>query len=141
MSLKQCTLVTLILGLLAQCMMEVTVLEIIHIIISVLSAILSVAGNIFIIFLIIKYDYLQTKSNIFVVALAISDMLVHLLALPGYIVSNEQDNSNITDTQYDSWESTCRLSVITNIISYYGIFQCVAAICIDRFLYIKTPYR
>ncbi len=111
----------------------------IHVAISGLSGCLSLIGNIFVITVIAKFSYLRTKANVFVIALAVSDMLIHIFSFPRLVLSGELKD-NATDTQYNSWLIGCRASLVTNIIAYYSEFQCVAAIAIDRFLYIKYPF-
>ena len=64
-------------------------LGIVNYIIRILSSALCGVTNIFLIILIVKYEYLKTKANCFVVCLAMYDLAMGLLSMPFNSVLDE----------------------------------------------------
>ncbi len=117
-------------------------LETTNLVILLISASISTIGNALVAILIVKFDYLQTKQNAFILCLAISDFLYGFIVVPMRIVMNNVlYHANISETSFDQWVSGCQTVAVFNVIAYYGDYLSIALITLDRFLYIKYPFK
>ncbi len=82
-------------------------IDILYHIIDSISSFLSL-GNIFIIILVIRFEYLRTKQNAFIVLLAVSDSLYGLVVTPSTMIINALPQPNVSDSTYESWLAACK---------------------------------
>ncbi len=112
-----------------------------HLTIRSLSGLLSIIGNAIVIILVLKFDYLQTTQNAFVLCLAMSDFLYGFVIVPWKNLLNNVHQTNMSETAYAQWFAGCQTVTVFNVVAYYGDYLSIAAITLDRFLYIKYPFE
>ena len=116
-------------------------LGVLHLTIRSISGFLSTVGNAIVIVLVLKFSYLQTKQNALVFCLALSDFLYGFFVVPGRILLNNAFPKNMSNNSYDQWFTACQTVAVFNVIAYYGDYLSIASITLDRFLYIKYPFK
>ncbi len=116
-------------------------LAILDIIMMSLSAVPCICGNLLVILSVIKFQYLQTSTNLFVMALAISDLTTGLIAIPSTLTVRNIDSTNFSNSSYQMWHSSCVAGNLFQHAAAMGDLLSICAITFDRFLYINYPYR
>ena len=97
--------------------------------------VLTVAGNVLVISVVVAYQRLQQVTNYFIVSLAVSDLLIAALTLPFTI------HTNLHNEIWCLNLSTCGLwLVVDSVVSCSAIWSLVA-ISIDRLIAITIPFR
>ena len=112
-----------------------------HLVLRSTSAFLCILGNGFVMILIIKYEYLRTKQNAFIFSLALSDFLYGFAVSPIRSLMDNIYHTNMSNSSYDKWFTGCQTLTIVNVMTYYGDYLSIAAITLDRFYYIKFPFK
>ncbi len=116
-------------------------LNLADIIILSLMAIPCILGNTTVIIAIIKYDYLQSKTNLFVLALSMADLTCGLIATPVTMVMRNIDSNTISNSSYPMWKVSCIAGSFFQHLSAMGDMLSIAALTLDRFLYINYPLK
>ncbi len=116
-------------------------LNLADIIILALMAIPCIIGNSLVITAIIKYEYLQSKTNLFVLALSMADLTCGLIATPVTTVMRNIDSNIISNSSYPIWKVSCIAGSFFQHLSAMGDMLSIAAITLDRFLYINYPLK
>lgn len=95
--------------------------------------VLGLIGNLSIMFLTLRYRHLRTVQNIFILNLAISDVIVCLLSLPFTPVTNI----------YKMWmfgETICQLLPMVQAVSIFVSTFSLSAIALDRYKLVVMPH-
>lgn len=95
--------------------------------------VLGLVGNLSIIWLTLRYAYLRTVQNIFILNLAISDVIVCLLSLPFTPVTNI----------YKNWlfgPAICHLLPFVQAVSVFVSTFSLSAIAVDRYCLVTKPH-
>ncbi len=116
-------------------------LNLADIIILSLMAIPCILGNTTVIIAIIKYDFLQSKTNLFVLALSMADLTCGLIATPVTMVMRNIDSNTISNSSYPMWKVSCIAGSFFQHLSAMGDMLSIAALTLDRFLYINYPLK
>ncbi len=116
-------------------------LSTLHLVIRSTSAFLGIIGNGFVILLITKFESLRTKQNAFILSLAVSDFLYCFAVSPVRSLLDNIYHTNMSNNSYQQWFTGCQTLTVINVMSYYGDYLSIAAITLDRFLYIKFPFK
>ncbi len=106
-----------------------------------LSAVPCICGNIMVIISVIKFKYLQTRTNLFVTALAISDLTMGLIAVPSTLAVRNIDSITLSNSSYQIWHRSCIAGNFFQHASALGDLLSISAITVDRFLYINYPLK
>lgn len=97
--------------------------------------VLTVAGNVLVISVVVAYQRLQQVTNYFIVSLAVSDLLIAALTLPFTIYQNLHNGIWCLNL------ATCGVwLVVDSLVSTSAIWSLVA-ISIDRLIAITMPFR
>ena len=97
--------------------------------------VLTVAGNLLVISVVIAYQRLQQVTNYFIVSLAVSDLLYAALSLPFYIYATLHNGLWCLDL------ATCTTWLVVDAVCSSASICNLAAISIDRLLAITSPFR
>ncbi|XP_028391816.1 alpha-1A adrenergic receptor-like [Dendronephthya gigantea] len=97
--------------------------------------VLTVAGNLLVISVVIAYQRLQQVTNYFIVSLAVSDLLIAALTLPLTI------NATIHNEIWCLNLSTCGVWLVVDALVSCASICNLAAISIDRLIAITSPFR
>ena len=117
------------------------ILTIIDIIIQTCESVPCVIGNILVIIAVCKYEYLQTKTNMFVLALAVSDLMVGLIVIPMSFAVNNIESTKLSNSSYTVWKNACLTSRFFQHMGAMGDILSILAITVDRFLFINYPFK
>ena len=90
-------------------------------------------GNVFVIILIIKFEYLRTKQNAFILLLAVCDSMYGLILLPSTMILDAVYKPNMTDSVHEPWLAACKFRCFVNTLAFYGDYLSIAVITLDRF--------
>ena len=82
-------------------------LEGLHFFVVSFESLLCVLGNGLVIIAIIKFESLQTKTNLFVIALAISDFITGCIANPWALAVQSVKFYTLSNSSYNAWETAC----------------------------------
>uniref|UniRef100_A0A5K3EUG2 G_PROTEIN_RECEP_F1_2 domain-containing protein n=1 Tax=Mesocestoides corti TaxID=53468 RepID=A0A5K3EUG2_MESCO len=95
--------------------------------------VLSLVGNTIVILVILRFKSMQSITNLFIVNLAVSDLLMSLVAAPFTPIA----------AFFDSWvlpQILCKLLSFTMGVSVYVSTLTSTAIAVDRYLVIVHPF-
>uniref|UniRef100_A0A8C4XN48 Neuropeptide FF receptor 1 n=1 Tax=Falco tinnunculus TaxID=100819 RepID=A0A8C4XN48_FALTI len=93
-----------------------------------------VIGNILVCFIVVKNRQMRTVTNMFILNLAISDLLVGIFCMPTTLVDNL-----ITGWPFDN--TTCKMSGLVQGMSVSASVFTLVAIAVERFRCIVHPFR
>ena len=117
--------------------MEVVILvnHVLHPIICILCAF----GNILVMICVIKFQWIRTPTNLYVLLLAFFDFM---MGIPVYIAVLTQDfilgtygNSRI------GYQISCQILGVLLAFAAFGDLMCILIITVERFLYINVPLK
>ena len=109
--------------------------QIIYAIFLIIVIIISILGNILVCFTILTYQNLrENPTNLFLVSLAISDMMFAVFVLPFHI------DMILHDRRFCFSTPTCEMFIIMDLISVPASITTLLVIAIDRFICIMTPF-
>ena len=97
--------------------------------------VLTVAGNLLVIAVVIAYQRLQQVTNYFIVSLAVSDLLIAALTLPLTI------NANLNNGLWCLSLSACGVWLVVDALCSCASICNLAAISLDRLFAITSPFR
>lgn len=97
--------------------------------------VLTVAGNLLVIAVVIAYQRLQQVTNYFIVSLAVADLLIAALTLPLTI------NTNLNNGIWCLSLSSCGVWLAVDSMCSAASICNLAAISLDRFIAITSPFR
>ncbi|XP_032985866.1 neuropeptide FF receptor 1 [Rhinolophus ferrumequinum] len=100
----------------------------------VLIFLLCMVGNTLVCFIVLKNRHMRTVTNIFILNLAISDLLVGVFCMPTTLVDNL-----ITGWPFDN--ATCKMSGLVQGMSVSASVFTLVAIAVERFRCIMHPFR
>nr|QZA87402.1 neuropeptide Y receptor [Haliotis discus hannai] len=117
-----------------QQVMRLTWLMVLFIILYCIIFLLGITGNSLVVYVVLRNKAMQTITNIFITNLAVSDILIALLAVP------------FTPISYflDSWvfgEGLCHIVPMILCISVYVSTLTSTAIAVDRYFVIVYPFK
>ncbi len=92
-------------------------------------------GNISVIILIIRFEYLRTKQNAFVFLLAVFDSIYGLIVLPSTITLNAVYNTNLSESNYKQFVKACKFRCVFNTLAYYGDYLSIGESYMYRCLF------
>ncbi|TMS38753.1 hypothetical protein L596_005405 [Steinernema carpocapsae] len=95
--------------------------------------VLGIVGNVLIVILTLRHRHLQTVQNIFILNLAISDVIMCLLSLPFTPVTNI----------YKTWlfgQIICHLLPFAQAVSMFVSTISLSSIAIDRYILVVRPH-
>ena len=116
-------------------------LEIIDIVIQTLEAVPCVIGNTLVIVVVCKYEYLQTRTNMFVLALAMSDLIVGLIVVPSTFAVNSTYETGLKNSSYSVWKNACLTSRFFQHMGAMGDILSILAITAERYIFINYPFK
>ncbi|XP_012985617.3 neuropeptide FF receptor 1 [Melopsittacus undulatus] len=93
-----------------------------------------VIGNILVCFIVVKNRQMRTVTNVFILNLAISDLLVGIFCMPTTLVDNL-----ITGWPFDN--TMCKMSGLVQGMSVSASVFTLVAIAVERFRCIVHPFR
>ena len=120
---------------------KMEVLAVLDILILSLFGLMSAFGNSIVVTSVIKFDYLRTKTNMFIVTLAVVDLSMGVIAFPSTLVLRNIDSNTLSNETFSTWYSAC---IGTNIFQHaagMGEMLSIYAITLDRFLFINFPFK
>ncbi|XP_021115202.1 neuropeptide FF receptor 1 isoform X1 [Heterocephalus glaber] len=100
----------------------------------VLIFLLCMVGNALVCFIVLKNRHMRTVTNMFILNLAVSDLLVGIFCMPTTLVDNL-----ITGWPFD--KSTCKMSGLVQGMSVSASVFTLVAIAVERFRCIVHPFR
>uniref|UniRef100_A0A4X1TDX5 Neuropeptide FF receptor 1 n=1 Tax=Sus scrofa TaxID=9823 RepID=A0A4X1TDX5_PIG len=100
----------------------------------VLIFLLCMVGNTLVCFVVLKNRRMRTVTNMFILNLAVSDLLVGIFCMPTTLVDNL-----ITGWPFDN--ATCKMSGLVQGMSVSASVFTLVAIAVERFRYIVHPFR
>ncbi|XP_042552236.1 neuropeptide FF receptor 1 [Dipodomys spectabilis] len=100
----------------------------------VLIFLLCMVGNALVCFIVLKNRHMRTVTNMFILNLAISDLLVGIFCMPTTLVDNL-----ITGWPFDN--ATCKMSGLVQGMSVSASVFTLVAIAVERFRCIVHPFR
>ncbi|KAM4852283.1 neuropeptide FF receptor 1 [Thomomys bottae] len=100
----------------------------------VLIFLLCMVGNALVCFIVLKNRHMRTVTNMFILNLAISDLLVGIFCMPTTLVDNL-----ITGWPFDN--ATCKMSGLVQGMSVCASVFTLVAIAVERFRCIVHPFR
>ncbi len=111
-----------------------------HIFILSCESLVCAFGNGLVIIAVIKFEFLQTKTNLFVLALAICDFIMGCIATPWTLAVQNINTDNMSNSSYSAWGTACIVGNFVlsmagksvTIILVYGI-----DLVLDTFTYTK----
>uniref|UniRef100_A0A2K6KBX6 Neuropeptide FF receptor 1 n=2 Tax=Rhinopithecus TaxID=542827 RepID=A0A2K6KBX6_RHIBE len=95
---------------------------------------LCMVGNTLVCFIVLKNRHMRTVTNMFILNLAISDLLVGIFCMPTTLVDNL-----ITGWPFDN--ATCKMSGLVQGMSVSASVFTLVAIAVERFRCIVYPFR
>ena len=108
----------------------------------------SILGNLLVVLSVLLVRSLRKPSNILLLALAVTDLLVSLIVMPGAVLQQVHllllyaFHLDLTSFQLIPPTSPCCIAwVFTDVFLCTSSILCLTAICIDRYLAISTPLR
>ena len=119
------------------------IVDILYRTIRCISSFLSI-GNLFVLILIIKFEYLRTKQNAFIFLLAVCDSIYGLIALPSLITLNMLNavyKPNMSESTYEAFLAACQFRCVFSTFAFYGDYLSIGIIMFDRFYYIRYPFQ
>ena len=116
-------------------------LEIIDIVIQTLEAVSCVIGNTLVIIAVCKYDYLQTRTNMFVLVLTVSDLIVGLIVIPSTFAVNSTYETGLKNSSYSAWKNACLTSRFFQHMGAMGDILSILAITVERYIFINYPFK
>ncbi|CAH8459176.1 unnamed protein product [Schistosoma rodhaini] len=112
---------------------EILPVKLIIIILYSFITLMGVTGNLLVVWIVLRVKLLQTITNIFIANLAISDILMSLVATPFTPLSLYMNNWTLP-------EAVCKLLPTTMGVSVYVSTLTSMAIALDRFFVIVHPF-
>ncbi|XP_051042537.1 neuropeptide FF receptor 1 [Phodopus roborovskii] len=100
----------------------------------VLIFLLCMVGNSLVCFIVLKNRHMRTVTNMFILNLAVSDLLVGIFCMPTTLVDNL-----ITGWPFDN--ATCKMSGLVQGMSVSASVFTLVAIAVERFRCIVHPFR
>ncbi|XP_053442435.1 neuropeptide FF receptor 1 [Nycticebus coucang] len=100
----------------------------------VLIFLLCMVGNALVCFIVLKNRHMRTVTNMFILNLAVSDLLVGIFCMPTTLVDNL-----ITGWPFDN--ATCKMSGLVQGMSVSASVFTLVAIAVERFRGIVHPFR
>nr|XP_023448095.2 neuropeptide FF receptor 1 [Dasypus novemcinctus] len=100
----------------------------------VLIFLLCMVGNALVCFIVVKNRHMRTVTNMFILNLAVSDLLVGIFCMPTTLVDNL-----ITGWPFDN--ATCKMSGLVQGMSVSASVFTLVAIAVERFRCIVHPFR
>nr|XP_008506303.1 PREDICTED: neuropeptide FF receptor 1 [Equus przewalskii] len=100
----------------------------------VLIFLLCMVGNALVCFIVLKNRHMRTITNMFILNLAVSDLLVGIFCMPTTLVDNL-----ITGWPFDN--ATCKMSGLVQGMSVSASVFTLVAIAVERFRCIVHPFR
>ncbi|XP_047559593.1 neuropeptide FF receptor 1 [Lutra lutra] len=100
----------------------------------VLIFLLCMVGNALVCFVVLKNRHMRTVTNMFILNLAVSDLLVGIFCMPTTLVDNL-----ITGWPFDN--ATCKMSGLVQGMSVSASVFTLVAIAVERFRCIVHPFR
>ncbi|XP_008590148.1 PREDICTED: neuropeptide FF receptor 1 [Galeopterus variegatus] len=100
----------------------------------VLIFLLCMVGNTLVCFIVLKNRHMRTVTNMFILNLAVSDLLVGIFCMPTTVVDNL-----ITGWPFDN--ATCKMSGLVQGMSVSASIFTLVAIAVERFRCIVHPFR
>ncbi|XP_006837526.1 PREDICTED: neuropeptide FF receptor 1 [Chrysochloris asiatica] len=100
----------------------------------VLIFLLCLGGNALVCFIVLKNRHMRTVTNMFILNLAVSDLLVGIFCMPTTLVDNL-----ITGWPFDN--ATCKMSGLVQGMSVSASVFTLVAIAVERFRCIVHPFR
>ncbi|CAH3133319.1 unnamed protein product [Pocillopora meandrina] len=94
-------------------------------------SILTITGNGFIIFLVTSKRNLRTKTNAFVVSLALADLCVGITVVPTLFVCNKVAGCNSEDNM---------MYIVRNFFAFASVMN-LCSLVLDRFIAVVQPLR
>ncbi|XP_028632723.1 neuropeptide FF receptor 1 isoform X2 [Grammomys surdaster] len=95
---------------------------------------LCMVGNTLVCFIVLKNRHMRTVTNMFILNLAVSDLLVGIFCMPTTLVDNL-----ITGWPFDN--ATCKMSGLVQGMSVSASVFTLVAIAVERFRCIVHPFR
>ncbi|XP_012513885.1 PREDICTED: neuropeptide FF receptor 1 [Propithecus coquereli] len=95
---------------------------------------LCMVGNALVCFIVLKNRHMRTVTNMFILNLAVSDLLVGIFCMPTTLVDNL-----ITGWPFDN--ATCKMSGLVQGMSVSASVFTLVAIAVERFRCIVHPFR
>ena len=114
--------------------MTLTWLRAIFVIMYIVIFLLGISGNLLVVYVVVKNKSMQTITNIFITNLALSDIMMCLLAVPFTPLSAFLNN-------WVFGEGLCHLVPMTLGVSVYVSTLTSTAIAIDRYFVIVHPFK
>ncbi|XP_040479717.1 neuropeptide FF receptor 1 [Ursus maritimus] len=100
----------------------------------VLIFLLCMVGNALVCFIVLRNRHMRTVTNMFILNLAVSDLLVGIFCMPTTLVDNL-----ITGWPFDN--ATCKMSGLVQGMSVSASVFTLVAIAVERFRCIVHPFR
>ncbi len=113
----------------------------VDIVVQAVESIACLLGNTLVIVAVFKFEFLQTKTNMFVVSLAISDLFVGSISIPSALIIQSIDDSNLSNSSYVVWKNACLARSFFQHAGGVGDTLSILAIAIERFLFINFPFK
>ena len=104
----------------------------------------SILGNLLVVLSVLLVRALRKPSNILLLALAVTDLLVSLIVMPGAVLQQVHSFSFHIYLCFQLIPPTspcCIAWVFTDVFLCTSSILCLTAICIDRYLAISSPLR
>ena len=96
--------------------------------------VISVLGNMLVVLSVLLVRALRQPSNLLLLALAVTDLLVSLIVMPGALMQQLVGEWPLTDSICIAW-------VFADVFLCTASILLLTAICIDRYLAISRPLR
>ena len=104
----------------------------------------SILGNLLVVLSVLLVRALRKPSNILLLALAVTDLLVSLIVMPGAVLQQVHSFSfhiYLCCQLIPPTSPCCIAWVFTDVFLCTSSILCLTAICIDRYLAISSPLR